>query len=242
VNPIVVIPARMGSTRLPGKPLADIGGVPMIVRVWHEAVRADVGPVVVAAAEKKIAKVIQDAGGNAVLTDSDLSSGTDRVHAALRQIDAKETYDAVINMQGDIPIFEPSILLSVMNVLCSAGTDMATLANELETSGVANPNAVKVVVAWRPDNPDRGRALYFSRNPVPAGDGPYFHHIGIYSYTRPALARFVSLPPSVLEKREKLEQLRALEAGMTIAVVRVKDRPMSVDTLEDLEEARALLK
>ena len=238
MNPIVVIPARMGSTRLPGKPLADIGGVPMIVRVWREAVRADVGPVVVAAAEKKIARAIEDAGGKAVLTEPELSSGTDRVHAALQQIDAQETYDAVINMQGDIPIFEPAILQSVVNVLCSAGTDMATLANELEGSDVEKPNAVKVVVAWRTDKPDRGRALYFSRNPVPSGDGPYFHHIGIYSYTRPALTHFVSLPPSVLEKREKLEQLRALESGMTIAVARVKGTPMSVDTPEDLAEAR----
>jgi 3-deoxy-manno-octulosonate cytidylyltransferase (CMP-KDO synthetase) len=242
VNPIVVIPARMGSTRLPGKPLVDIGGVPMIVRVWREAVRADVGPVVVAAAEKRIAKVIEDAGGKAVLTDPLLPSGTDRVNAAVGQVDSENGYDAVINMQGDIPFFDPTILRSVMTTLCSSGTDMATLATEMDKADVENPNAVKIVVAWRADNPHGGRALYFSRNRVPAGDGPYFHHIGIYAYTRAALAHFVSLPPSPLEKREKLEQLRALEAGMTIAVARIDSMPMSVDTPEDLRKARATLK
>lgn len=241
MNPIVVIPARMGSTRLPGKPLVDIGGVPMIVRVWREAVRADVGPVVVAAAEKKIAKIIEDAGGKAVLTDPLLPSGTDRINEAVSKIDSEDGYDAVINMQGDIPFFDPTILRSVMTTLCSSGTDMATLATEMDKADVENPNAVKIVVAWRADNPHSGRALYFSRNRVPSGDGPYFHHIGIYAYTRPALAHFVSLPPSALEKREKLEQLRALEAGMTIAVARIDSMPMSVDTPEDLQKARALV-
>ena len=242
MNPIVVIPARMGSTRLPNKPLAIIGGVPMIVRVWREAVRADVGPVVVAAAEKKIAKTIEDAGGKAVLTDPALPSGSDRVHAAVRALDPQETYDAVINMQGDIPAFEPEILHSVMNALSASGTDMATLATEIkDVSDADNPNVVKVVVAWRADS-GQGRALYFSRNRVPHGDGAFFNHVGIYAYTRPALGHFVSLPPSALERREKLEQLRALEAGMTIAVARVDSVPLSVDTPEDLKKARALLK
>ncbi len=242
MNPIVIIPARMGSSRLPGKPLVDIAGVPMIVRVWREAVRADVGPVLVAAAEKEIVKAITDAGGKAMLTDPMLLSGSDRVYAAVQQTDPDEDYDAVINMQGDIPAFEPVILHDVMDVLSELGTDMATLANEIEDKDDAdNPNVVKVVAAWRSDS-NHGQALYFTRARVPYGDGPFFSHIGIYAYTRPALAHFVTLPVSALEKREKLEQLRALEAGMTIAVARVDKVPLSVDTPEDLKKARALLK
>ena len=242
MNPIVVIPARMGSTRLPNKPLADIGGVPMIVRVWREAVRADVGPVLVAAAETKIAKAITEAGGKAVLTDPKLASGTDRVHAAVKQLDPEDAYDAVINMQGDIPAFDPGVLHSVMDALSASGTDMATLATEIgNEADIDNPNVVKVVVAWRAES-RQGRALYFTRNRVPHGEGPFFSHIGIYAYTRPALAHFVSLPPSALEKREKLEQLRALEGGMTIAVARVASVPLSVDTPEDLQKARELIR
>jgi 3-deoxy-manno-octulosonate cytidylyltransferase (CMP-KDO synthetase) len=242
LNPIVVIPARMASTRLPGKPLADIAGQPMIVRAWRGAVRADVGPVLVAAAEKEIAKVIAEAGGKVVLTDPALPSGSDRVYAAVQQTDPDESYDAVINMQGDIPSFEPAILHDVMDVLSELGTDMATLANEIKDENDAdNPNVVKVVAAWRSGS-NQGQALYFTRARVPYGEGPFFSHIGIYAYTRPALAHFVELPPSALEKREKLEQLRALEAGMTMAVARVDKVPLSVDTPEDLRKARTLLK
>jgi 3-deoxy-manno-octulosonate cytidylyltransferase (CMP-KDO synthetase) len=242
LNPIVVIPARMGSTRLPGKPLADIAGVPMIVRVWREAVRADVGPVLVAAAEKEIAKAILDAGGKAVLTDPLLPSGSDRVYAAVQQVDPDESYDAVINMQGDIPTLDPTALHSVLAALCAAGTDMATLVTEIQhAADYDNPNVVKSVVAW-PAKANHGRALYFTRARAPYGEGPLFHHVGIYAYTRPALAHFVTLPPSALERREKLEQLRALEAGMTIAVARVDRVPLSVDTPEDLRKARAELK
>lgn len=242
MNPIVVIPARMGSTRLPGKPLADIAGVPMIVRAWREAVRADVGPVLVAAAEKEIAKAILDAGGKAVLTDPLLPSGSDRVYAAVQQVDPEESYDAVINMQGDIPTLDPTALHSVLAALCAAGTDMATLVTEIQhPADFDNPNVVKSVVAW-PAKANHGRALYFTRARAPYGEGPLFHHVGIYAYTRPALAHFVTLPPSALERREKLEQLRALEAGMTIAVARVDRVPLSVDTPEDLRKARAELK
>ncbi|MGQ0742098.1 MAG: 3-deoxy-manno-octulosonate cytidylyltransferase [Alphaproteobacteria bacterium] len=241
MNPIVIIPARLGSTRLSNKPLAEIGGVPMIVRVWREAVRADIGPVYVAAAEEKIANVVSEAGGKAVLTDPALPSGTDRVHEALRQLDRKETYDAVINMQGDIPAFEPVILRKAMQALSVTGNDIATLAHLIGEDEVENPNLVKVVVAWH-NGESHGRALYFSRARLPYGEGPYFGHIGIYAYTRAALSHFVAFPPSELEKREKLEQLRALEAGMTIAVARVEAPPLSVDTPEDLQKARALLR
>ncbi len=242
MNPVVVIPARMASARLPGKPLADIGGVPMIVRVWRQAVRADVGPVVVAAAEKEIVKVIADAGGQAVLTDPALRSGSDRVHAALQQIDKKGAYDSAINLQGDLPAFDPECLRTVMTALSAAGTDMATLAAEIQDArDFDNPNVVKAVVAWNPEGV-RGHALYFTRSRAPHGEGALFHHIGIYAYTRAALAHFVELPPSPLESREKLEQLRALEAEMTIAVARVNEVPLSVDTPADLEKARALIK
>jgi 3-deoxy-manno-octulosonate cytidylyltransferase (CMP-KDO synthetase) len=242
LNPIVVIPARMASTRLPGKPLADIGGAPMIVRVWRQAMRADVGPVVVAAAEKEIVKAVTDAGGQAVLTDPALRSGSDRVHAALKLIDKKGAYDSAINLQGDLPAFDPEYLRTVMAALSAAGTDMATLAAEIRNPhDFDNPNVVKAVVAWNADG-TRGHALYFTRSRAPHGEGALFHHIGIYAYTRPALAHFVELPPSPLEQRENLEQLRALEAEMTIAVARVDSVPLSVDTLADLEKARALIK
>ena len=242
LNPIVVIPARMASTRLPRKPLADIGGQPMIVRVWRAAQRAALGPVVVAAAEAEIAKVITEAGGKAVLTDPALPSGTDRVHAALRQLDHGAEYDSVINLQGDLPTLDPEDLRLVSATLSAAGTDMATLVAEIHTAYDGdNPNVVKAVIAWGADG-KRGRALYFTRSRAPHGTGPLFHHIGIYAYTRPALTKFVLLPPSPLEQREKLEQLRALEAGMTIAVARTSGVPLSVDTPEDLEKARALLR
>ncbi len=241
MNPIVVIPARMASTRLPHKPLADIGGQPMIVRVWRAARRADIGPVVVAAAEKEIAEVIADAGGRAVLTDPTLPSGSDRVHAALQQLDREEEYDSVINLQGDLPTLDPADLRLVSATLSAAGTDMATLAAEIRnTHDGDNPNVVKAIIAWH-ENGNRGRALYFTRSRAPYGAGPLYHHVGIYAYTRPALKKFVSLPPSALEQREKLEQLRALEAGMTIAIARASGVPLSVDTPEDLEKARALL-
>ena len=241
MKPIVLIPARMASTRLPGKPLADIAGVPMIVRVWRQAVAAGVGPVVVAAAEHEIREVIEASGGRAVMTAPDLPSGSDRIYAALEHIDREYTHDVVVNLQGDLPALDPAYIRAVVDALAATGADIATLAAEIDSEeDRENPNVVKPVIAWDVGG-DRGRALYFTRARAPHGEGPLFHHVGIYAYTRKALARFVALDPSPLEKREKLEQLRALEAGMHIAVARVDDVPLSVDTPEDLQKARALL-
>ena len=239
MNPILLIPARMASTRLPGKPLAGIAGLPMIVRVWRQAVKAGLGPVAVAAAEPEIARAVEAAGGRAVLTDPSLPSGSDRIFAALQVLDPDGRHDVVVNLQGDLPALDPGHIRAVAAAL--PGADIATLAAEIDDpADRANPNVVKPVVAWGPDG-RTGRALYFTRVSAPAGDGPLFHHIGLYAFTRPALARFVALPPSPLETREKLEQLRALEAGMAIAVARVDRVPLSVDTPDDLAKANRLL-
>ncbi|HXM00478.1 MAG TPA: 3-deoxy-manno-octulosonate cytidylyltransferase [Rhizomicrobium sp.] len=239
MNPIVVIPARMASTRLPGKPLADIAGLPMIVRVWRQAVTAGVGPVVVAAAEREIAAAIESAGGKAVLTAPDLPSGSDRIFEALQAVDSTAAHDVVVNLQGDLPALDPAAIRAVVDAL--SDSDIATLATEIDDpADFDNPSVVKPVVAWDASG-RRGRALYFTRARAPTGAGALYHHIGIYAFRRAALARFVALPPSPLELREKLEQLRALEAGMTIAVARVDEVPLSVDTPADLEKARKLL-
>jgi 3-deoxy-manno-octulosonate cytidylyltransferase (CMP-KDO synthetase) len=241
MNPIVIIPARMASTRLPGKPLADIAGVPMIVRVWQQAMAAKVGPVLVAAAEREICVAIESAGGKAVLTNPDLASGSDRVFEALESVDAAGAHDVVVNLQGDLPALDPSYVRAVADVLAPTGADIATLAAEIDDpADCDNPSVVKPVVTWDVTG-TRGRALYFTRARAPSGDGPLFHHIGIYAFRREALSRFVKLPASPLEKREKLEQLRALEAGMRIAVARVDSVPLSVDTPGDLQKARALI-
>ena len=241
MKPLVVIPARMSSSRLPGKPLADIAGTPMIVRVWQQAMAAGIGPVVVAAAEVEIAAAILNAGGRAHLTPPNLSSGSDRIFAALQAIDRDATHDVVVNLQGDLPALDPSNIRAVADTLAETGADIATLAAEIDNAADRdNPSVVKPVVAWDVSGV-RGRALYFTRARAPYGGGPLYHHIGIYAFRREALARFVSLPPSPLEQREKLEQLRALEAGMTIAIARVDSVPLSVDTEEDLKKARALL-
>jgi 3-deoxy-manno-octulosonate cytidylyltransferase (CMP-KDO synthetase) len=241
VTPIVIIPARMAASRLPGKPLADIGGVPMIVRVWRQAIQAGIGPVLVAAGDEIIAAAVTHAGGRAVVTDPDLPSGSDRVHRALEETDPQRQHDAVINLQGDLPALDPAHLRTVSAALAETGADIATLAAPIaDLAQRENPNVVKTVVAWEPGR-RRGTALYFSRAPVPHGDGEMFHHIGIYAFRRAALARFVALPPSPLERRERLEQLRALEAGMRIVVARVDEVPLSVDTAEDLERARLIL-
>jgi len=237
MKPIVLIPARMASTRLPGKPLADIAGIPMIVRVWRQAVAAGIGPVVVAAAEGEIVAAVEAAGGRAVLTDPDLPSGSDRIFQALERVDSRGVHDVIVNLQGDLPALDPAYVRAVAQMLADSGSDIATLAAQIDDpADFDNPSVVKPVVAWQ-----SGRALTFTRARAPSGDGPLFHHIGIYAYTRAALARFVALPPSPLELREKLEQLRALEAGMSIAVARVDSVPLSVDTPADLEKARRLL-
>jgi 3-deoxy-manno-octulosonate cytidylyltransferase (CMP-KDO synthetase) len=213
----------------------------MIVRVWRRAVKAAIGPVVVAAGEKAIAEAIERAGGTAVVTDPDLPSGSDRIHAAVNAIDPEMRFDAVINLQGDLPDLDPEAVRTVANALDASGADIATLAAAItDPADYDNPNVVKPVVAWDGSG-QRGRALYFTRARAPSGEGPLFHHIGIYAFTRSALARFVALAPSSLERREKLEQLRALEAGMTIEVARVDAVPLSVDTPADLERARKIL-
>lgn len=241
MNPILLIPARLASTRLPAKPLADIGGVPMIVRVLRQAEAAGLGPVAVAAGEAEIAAAVKAAGGQAVLTDPDLPSGSDRIHAALEKLDPGRRHDVVINLQGDLPALDPAQIRAVAAALADSGADIATLAAQItDPSERDNPSVVKAVVAWDKDE-KRGRALYFTRATAPTGEGPLFHHVGIYAYRRDALTRFVGLPPSPLEMREKLEQLRALEANMSIAVARVDSVPLSVDTQADLERARKIL-
>lgn len=241
MKPIVLIPARMASTRLPGKPLADIAGVPMIVRVWRQAVAANIGPVVVACAENEIKAAIEQAGGRAVLTPPELPSGSDRIFAALEHVDRAGAHDVIVNLQGDLPDLDPAYIRKVIEPLADPAVDIATLAVEIDNDAdSADPNVVKPVVAWSADGRS-GRALYFSRATIPTGEGAVFHHLGIYAYRRAALTRFVALPPSPLEKREKLEQLRALEAGMHVAVVRVDSVPLSVDTADDLAKARAKL-
>ena len=237
MNPILLIPARLASTRLPAKPLAEIGGVPMIVRVLRQAEAAGLGPVVVAAGEAEIVTAVEKAGGQAVLTDPGLPSGSDRIHAALEALDPGRRYDVVVNLQGDLPALDPAQIRAVANALRDSGADIATLAAEITDAAERdNPHVVKAVVAW--DQSRRlGRALYFTRAAAPGGEGPLFHHVGIYAYRREALARFVALPPSPLEMREKLEQLRALEANMSIAVARVDSVPLSVDTPADLAKA-----
>jgi 3-deoxy-manno-octulosonate cytidylyltransferase (CMP-KDO synthetase) len=241
MSPILLIPARMASTRLPGKPLADIAGRPMIVRVWEQAMAAGLGPVVVAAGDPEIVAAIEAVGGRAVLTDPALPSGSDRIFAALKVADPDGRHDVVVNLQGDLPALAPEAIRAAVEALAVSGADIATLAAEIvDPAERDNPAVVKAVVAWDAEG-RLGRALYFTRSPAPAGDGPLFHHVGIYAFTRDALARFVALSPSPLEKREKLEQLRALEAHMPIAVARVDSVPLSVDTQADLNRAKNLL-
>jgi 3-deoxy-manno-octulosonate cytidylyltransferase (CMP-KDO synthetase) len=239
---VVLIPARLAATRLPDKPLLPIGGLPMIVHVWRRAVEADLGPVVVACAEQVIADAVRAVGGEAVLTDPALPSGTDRIHQALGRLDPERRYELVVNVQGDLPVLEPAALRRVVEPIRLLGTDMGTLASPTEDEEErANPNVVKAVASFTEEDPTLGRALYFTRATAPTGPGPVWHHIGIYAYTRAALERFATLRPSPLERRERLEQLRALENGMTIGVRLVDTVPFGVDTPADLERARAIL-
>jgi 3-deoxy-manno-octulosonate cytidylyltransferase (CMP-KDO synthetase) len=240
-NPIVVIPARLASTRLPAKPLADIHGEAMIVHVWRRAVEAAVGRVVVAAAEPEIAEAVTRAGGEAVLTRPDHPSGSDRIHEAVTRLDPGRRHDAVVNVQGDLPTVAPEVVRAALLPLRDAEVDIGTLACEIRDEAErTNPNVVKAVAAF--GGGTIARALYFSRATVPAGDGPHYHHIGLYAYRRAALERFVALPPGLLERREKLEQLRALEAGMRIDVALVDTIPLGVDTPAELERAREMLR
>jgi len=240
-NPIVLIPCRMASTRLPGKPLADIHGEPMIVHVWRRGMEAAVGPVVVACAEAAIAEAVERAGGRAVMTDPGLPSGSDRIAAALAGLDPGRKHDAVVCLQGDLPTIAPAMIPAALEPLGEEGVDIGTLATEiLDPDERAAPSVVKIAVAF-PKGRRVARALYFSRAVIPSGTGPHYHHIGLYTYRRAALERFVALPPGVLERRESLEQLRALEAGMRIDVALVDTLPLGVDTPADLARAREIL-
>ncbi len=240
-NPVVLIPARLASTRLPDKPLAEIAGAPLIVHVWRRATAAAIGPVFVACAEEAIAEAVRAAGGEAVTTRSDHASGSDRIFEALGRIDPEGRFDAVVNVQGDLPTIAPEVPRAALALLAREGVDIGTVAAPIRDPGERDdPNVVKAVVSAPPEA-SGGRALYFTRATAPAGDGPLYHHIGIYAYRRASLARFVALPPSPLEVRERLEQLRALEAGMRIDVAFVDSVPLGVDTPADLRRARALL-
>ncbi len=239
MNPIVLIPARMAATRLPGKPLAEIAGTPMIVHVWRRAVEAAVGRVAVAAADPEVAEAVRDAGGEAVMTRPEHASGSDRVYEALHALDAGGDHDVVVNLQGDLPDIDPSVIRAALVPLTNPQVDVATVAfPTTDADEGADPNVVKAVVALGPGG-RLGRALYFSRLPVPGGEGPLYHHVGLYAFRREALARFVKLPPGALERRERLEQLRALEAGMRIDVALVDRVPLGVDTPADLARVRA---
>lgn len=239
VNPIVVIPARLGSSRLPGKPLAQINGEPMIVHVWRRAIAAGIGPVLVACAEEAIAEAIGRIDGEAILTDPALPSGSDRVFAAIESADPTRAHDVVVNLQADLPAIPPAYLAQALNPLADPGFAVGTLVAPIENAGhTRSESIVKAACAFAPGQ-GIAAALYFSRTPVPWGRGPLWHHIGIYAWRREALARFVVLPPTPLERREKLEQLRALEAGMRIGCVRVDHAPLGVDTPEDLARIRA---
>jgi len=249
-NPIIVIPSRLASIRLPNKPIADIHGQPMIVHVWRRAVEADVGPVIVACADFQIIDAVKEAGGDAVYTNPDHASGSDRVFEAMHTVDPRKKHDCVINLQGDLPTIEPDAVRASLIPLGNEACDIATLAAVITDDAERDdPNVVKAVLSMNEGETPKGiktggiktgRALYFSRATVPSG-GTLYHHIGIYAFRRDALDRFVRLPRGNLERLEKLEQLRALESGMRIDAQLVDTVPLGVDTPADLERARELL-
>ncbi len=238
---LTIIPARMEASRLPGKPMKDIAGEPMIVHVWRRAIEAGIGPVLIATDHEDIKNAIEYVGGNAVMTKADHASGSDRIFEALEIFDKDKKYNKVINLQGDLPTLEPALIKACAALLDNEAVDISTLAVEItDQEERTNPNVVKMIGS--PLSTEHQRALYFTRATAPSGDGPLYHHIGIYGYKRESLEKFISLPPSYLEKREKLEQLRALEAGMRIDVAIVETLPIGVDTRQDLEKARSVLK
>jgi 3-deoxy-manno-octulosonate cytidylyltransferase (CMP-KDO synthetase) len=242
MNPIILIPARLAATRLPGKPLADIGGIPMIVRVMRQAEAAGAGPVAVAAGDSEIAEAVAAAGGRAVMTDPDLPSGSDRILAALATLDPERRHDVVINLQGDMPFVDPGVLAACAGLLAEQpDCDIATVvAPEGSPADRTNPDVVKAILSLG-EGARTGRALYFTRSTL-YGDEPVWRHIGIYGYRRQALEQFNAAPPSPLERREKLEQLRALELGLSIWAAVADDAPISVDSPADLERARDFAK
>ncbi|MEL7429618.1 MAG: 3-deoxy-manno-octulosonate cytidylyltransferase [Pseudomonadota bacterium] len=235
------MPARMASTRLPGKPLADINGLPMICHVVDRAREAGIGEPVVATDDEAIRKAVEAHGARAVMTRVDHESGSDRIWEAVEAVDPGKRAKTIINVQGDLPTIEADVIRNSILPLADEDVNIATLATEItEAAEKTNPNVVKAI--GTPLSRSRLRALYFTRATAPSGDGPLYHHIGLYAYRRTALERFVSLPPSTLEKRERLEQLRALENGMRIDIELVRSVPLGVDTPEDLERARAMLR
>jgi 3-deoxy-manno-octulosonate cytidylyltransferase (CMP-KDO synthetase) len=238
-NTLILIPARMASTRLPGKPLADIAGLPMIVHVLRRAEAAGIGEAVVATDSEAVAAAVEKAGGRAVMTRSDHISGSDRIYEALEALDPEHAIELVVNVQGDLPTIAPADIRAALKPLADPAVDIATLAAEIsDPTDRTNPNVVKV--KGTAVSPGRLHATTFTRAPA-EGPGPHYHHIGLYAYRRAALARFVKLAPSANEQRERLEQLRALDAGMRIDVVLVQSAPLGVDTPEELEKARRLL-
>ncbi len=238
---LVVIPARMHASRLPGKPLVEIAGEPLIVHVWRRAMAAETGRVVVATDTEEIVAAVRKAGGEAVLTRADHASGSDRVFEAVNHVDPEGGFEIILNLQGDLPAMEPAIVRDCLAPLQDKGPQIATIAAVITAAeNRTDPNVVKVV-GTPTQVPGRLRALYFTRATAPAGDGPLYHHFGMYAYRRSALERFVSLRPSTLEKREQLEQLRALEDGMRIDVTLVDSVPVEVNTPEDLERARRII-
>ncbi|WP_413733485.1 3-deoxy-manno-octulosonate cytidylyltransferase [Sodalis sp. RH21] len=241
MNILTIIPSRLASTRLPGKALAEINGIPMVVHVWRRGMEANLGPVVVACDDWQIADAVQRAGGKAVMTEPALASGSDRACAALQMVDPAGEYDLVVNLQGDMPTADPAMLATLIAPLHLPGAEIATLASVATTAAeLAAPSVVKAAVSLSPGD-KTGRALFFSRNLIPWGDGPHYHHIGLYAYKRSALMKFSRLPPGALEQREQLEQLRALEHGMRIDISIVDVNPLGVDTLDDLNLARKIL-
>lgn len=244
-NIITVIPARMGSLRLPNKPMAEIAGKPMIVHVWKQAVAAGLGPVLVACDNISIVNAIQNEGGTALMTDSDLPSGTDRIYAALCEFDPDETYRRVINLQGDLPDIPPNYIALLADMLTQSRFDLCTLVAPCEDNEINAPQVVKTVMSWDEDFLESdfptGRALYFSRAAIPFGSDIYWHHIGLYGWQRDALQQFVETAPSNLELTEKLEQLRALESGLIIGAGKVEAPAAGIDTEQDLIEIRKKL-
>jgi len=241
MSALIVIPARLAATRLPNKPLALIGPKPMIVHVWERTVAAKAGPVIVAAGDAEIADAIKKAGGEAVLTDPNLPSGSDRVHAAAEIYDPKGQYDIVVNVQGDLPTLEPRLIPAAIRALKDPAFQIGTVVAPITVKEELTDNAVVKAALSLAPGADVGPALYFSRNLIPSGPGDHYHHIGIYSFRRAALRRFVTLKPTVLELRERLEQLRAIEDGMRIAAAVENTIPLGVDTPADLDRARKLL-
>lgn len=240
MSTLILIPARLASTRLPGKPLSDIAGKPMIVRVAEQATKAGLGRVVVAVDADETLQTVRNAGFEAVMTKVGHESGSDRIFEALQVVDPRGEVETVVNVQGDLPTIEPAIVRASVELLADPAVDIGTLGVEIRRDEEnTNENVVKIVGS--PLGEDRLRALYFTRATAPWGQGPLYHHVGLYAYRRAALERFVGLQPSTLERRERLEQLRALEAGMRIDAAIVDAVPLGVDTAEDLERARQLL-